>query len=281
MKNFRKVLALVLVVATLFSFTAMAGAVNIGEYEDWSKVSYAEAVDVLSAVGILNGYEDDTFKPTNTISREEMAKMIAVLANSGEDVSTLYASACTFADVATTKWSASYVAYCAKTGIVAGRSATTFDPAGKVTGLETAKMLLVVLGFDAEEQGYVGADWKVNVLRDAKTMSLLDGFAADYDVDAAITREEAAQMMMNALLAPCVVGVLSDGIVTVTNALIASWNWKAGISELFDISVRGTLKDAIKAGKWCLYGNVVISNDLLVDTLFKGLKKSTDRKSVV
>lgn len=277
MKNFRKVLALVLVVATLFSFTAMTSAANYGEYEDWSKVSYAEAVDVLSAVGILNGYEDDTFKPTNTISREEMAKMIAVLANAGDDVSTLYASASTFADVAKDRWSASYVAYCAKTGIVAGRSASTFDPTGKVTGLETAKMLLVVLGFDAKEQGYVGADWKVNVLRDAKVMGLTNNFAADYDIDVAITREEAAQMMLNALEAPCVVGILSDGIVTLTNALVTNWGKLDGnstIAKLAKITAYAKLKDAMDAGEWCLYGNVVISNDTLASTLYNGLKKA-------
>ena len=234
MKNFRKVLALVLVVATIFSFTAMASAAG---YKDAADVSstYAQAVDVLSAVGVLNGYEDGSFKPTSDISREEMAKMIAVLANAGDDVSKLYATACTFADVAKDRWSASYVAYCAKTGIVAGRSATTFDPYGKVTGLETAKMLLVVLGFSAEEQGYVGADWKINVLRDAKNVGLLNGFEAGYDVDAAITRQEAAHMMLNALMTKVVVGVLSENIIKVTNAVYKEWDG----ATLIDASKKG------------------------------------------
>ena len=274
MKNFRKVLALVLVVATLFSFTAMASAKT---YTDADKISYKEAVDVLSYVGILNGYEDDSFKPTQTITREEMAKMIAVLSNAGTDVSTLYASACTFADVAKDRWSASYVAYCAKTGVVAGRSASTFDPTAKVTGLETAKMLLVVLGFNAEKQGYVGADWKVNVLRDAKVMGLLEDFDAKYDVEAAITREEAAQMMLNALEAPCVVGFLSNNSVTITNALVfggvSLLPNKGELADLFDIATYAKLKDALKAGKWSLYGNVIISDDLLAEKLF-GLKKT-------
>lgn len=256
MKNFRKVLALVLVVATIFSFTAMASAAG---YKDAADVSstYAQAVDVLSAVGVLNGYEDGTFKPTSDISREEMAKMIAVLANAGDDVSKLYATACTFADVAKDRWSASYVAYCAKTGIVAGRSATTFDPYGKVTGLETAKMLLVVLGFSAEEQGYVGADWKINVLRDAKNIGLLNGFEAGYDVDAAISRQEAAHMMLNALLTKVVVGVLSDNIIKVTNAVYKEWQ---GV----------TLIDANKKGLVNLYGNVVVSSTTLWEALYGG-----------
>lgn len=256
MKNFRKVLALVLVVATIFSFTAMASAAG---YKDAADVSstYAQAVDVLSAVGVLNGYEDGTFKPTSDISREEMAKMIAVLANAGDDVSKLYATACTFADVAKDRWSASYVAYCAKTGIVAGRSATTFDPYGKVTGLETAKMLLVVLGFSAEEQGYVGADWKINVLRDAKNVGLLNGFEAGYDVDVAITRQEAAHMMLNALMTKVVVGVLSDNIIKVTNAVYKEWDG-------------ATLIDANKKGLVKLYGNVVVSSTTLWEALYGG-----------
>ena len=256
MKNFRKVLALVLVVATIFSFTAMASAAG---YKDAADVSstYAQAVDVLSAVGVLNGYEDGSFKPTSDISREEMAKMIAVLANAGDDVSKLYATACTFADVAKDRWSASYVAYCAKTGIVAGRSATTFDPYGKVTGLETAKMLLVVLGFSAEEQGYVGADWKINVLRDAKNVGLLNGFEAGYDVDAAITRQEAAHMMLNALMTKVVVGVLSENIIKVTNAVYKEWDG-------------ATLIDASKKGLVNLYGNVVVSSTTLWEALYGG-----------
>ena len=218
MKNFRKVLALILVVATLFSFVAMVSAKDADDYSDYDKVNYAEAVDVLSAIGILDGYPDGTFRPTNTIKRSEMAKMIAVLSNAGDDVSDLYASACTFAD-AKNDWAASYIAYCAQTGIVSGRNATTFDPNGKVTGIETAKMLLCVLGFDAATQGYVGTNWKTNILRDAKDHGLLNGFAADYDPDKAITREEAAQMMLNALQANIVIGTISENLVKITNTI--------------------------------------------------------------
>ena len=255
MKNFRKVLALVLVVATLFSFAAMASAAT---YKDADKVSYKEAVDVLSALNILNGYpEDGTFRPTNSITREEMAKMIATLANAGDDVSKLYANTCEFADVAKDRWSASYVAYCNKTGIVAGRSATTFDPLGKVTGLETAKMLLVTLGFDAKVQGYIGADWKINVLRDAKNFGLLDNFAKGYNPDAAITREEAANMMLNTLKANVVVGVLSENIVKVTNALYNDYKTV-------------TLPDAQKYGWTVMYKNVIVANHTLFEGLYGG-----------
>ena len=57
MKNFRKVLALVLVVATLFSFAAMASAKTLADYEDATDVNYDVAVDVLSTLEILDGYK--------------------------------------------------------------------------------------------------------------------------------------------------------------------------------------------------------------------------------
>ena len=265
MKNFRKVLALILVVATLFSFVAMVSAKDADDYSDYDKVSYAEAVDVLSAIGILDGYPDGTFRPTNTIKRSEMAKMIAVLSNAGDDVSDLYASACTFAD-AKNDWAASYIAYCAQTGIVAGRNATTFDPNGKVTGIETAKMLLCVLGFDAATQGYVGTNWKTNILRDAKDHGLLNGFAADYDPDKAITREEAAQMMLNALQANIVIGTISENLVKITNTLY------------FDrFGGHVSIPDAENEGWIVITRQNVVISPFPLGTIYKGLTLTADQ----
>ena len=80
------------------------------------------------------------------------------------------------------------------------------------------KMLLCVLGYDAKLQGYVGANWQVNVMRDAVKMGLTAGLK-DFDPYKAATRDEAAQMMFNALKANMVVGYISENIVKVTNSL--------------------------------------------------------------
>lgn len=215
MKNFRKVLALILVVATLFSFVAMASAKTADEYKDYADVKYTEAVDVLTAIGITEGYSG-SFHPNDPIGRDEVAAMVARLRNGGTLDADLYVGAGNvFADVKG-QWSEGYVTYCANLGIVAGRNATTFDPEGKVTGTEVLKMLLCVLGFDAKEQGYTGANWQVNVVRDAKKAGLLiDGV----DVYAAATRDEVAQYFLNALNAKMVVGYLGEGIVKMTNSI--------------------------------------------------------------
>jgi len=268
MKNFRKVLALVLVVATLLSFATMASAV---EYVDQADINYEAAVDVLSAIGILNGYktgDEYTFKPGDDIEREEAAKMIAVLSNAGTDVGDLYASACTFAD-AKDSWAASYIAYCAQTGIIAGHNANTFAPNDSITGYQLAKMLLVTLGFNPEYQGYVGTNWKVNVLRDAKNFGLLDGFNAAYNIAAAITREEAALMMFNTLKAPLVIGTVSENIVTISNALYFD-------AEVDFVKPTLTLTDALKNGWVLVYDNVIIAGDTPLASIYKGLRVETE-----
>ena len=75
MKNFRKVLALILVVATLFSFVAMASAKTAADYSDAADIKYVEAVDVLSAIGITEGY-DGAFHANDPIDRDEVAAIL-------------------------------------------------------------------------------------------------------------------------------------------------------------------------------------------------------------
>ena len=121
MKNFKKVLALVLALATLLSFATVAGAkVDTTEiYADAKDVKYVEAVDVLTAIGVLNG-KGASFKPNDTLKRSEAAKIIAMFDNGDTDISSLYNPANTFVDVAKDYWAVSYIAYCAKQGIISG-----------------------------------------------------------------------------------------------------------------------------------------------------------------
>ena len=252
MKNFRKVLALVLVVATLLSFATMASA----DYKDQASIDakYELAVDVLSGFGIISGDDKGNFRPNDEIDRDEVAKMVAVLCNGGEDIEAYYADACTFADTKNT-WAAGYVAYCYHTGIIDGRNATTFDPNASITGYEVAKMLLCVLGFDADEQGYVGKDWKVNVLRDARNFGLLDDLDKSFNLKNNIKRQEVAQMILTALEKPVGVGVLSDNIVKITNAVYG---------DIYDGTII-SIKD-LGIGEFSIfYGNVVVSNDCLLE----------------
>ena len=81
-------------------------------------------------------------------------------------------------------------------------------------------MVLVVLGYDQNKEGLVGSSWAVNTLELAKAKKLLAGLGKDFDANAALTRDQAAQIMLNALKAEKVVYGQ-----TITNL---TWNAKTG-----------------------------------------------------
>lgn len=219
MKNFKKVLALVLAIATLLSFATVASA-KTADFADAKDVKNVEAVDVLSYINVLEGYPaDKSFKPAKNITREEAAKIIAIFANKSTDISSLYTSANPFADMKG-RWGESYVAYGYRAGIIAGKNATSFVPKANVKGTEFLKMVLVVLGYDQNKEGLVGSSWAVNTLELAKVKGLLKGLGKSFDANAALTRDEAAQIMLNALKAEKVVYGQ-----TITNL---TWNAKTG-----------------------------------------------------
>lgn len=198
MKNFKKVLALVLVLASLLGLATMAGAAT--EYKDADKINadYTEAIKVLDLIETMQGYPDGNFKPTATITREEAAKVIAIFDNKDADISTYYTSINPFTDEKG-RWGESYVGYGYRAGIIAGMNATTYAPTSNVTGTQFLKMALVTLGYDQEKEGFVGTSWAVNVLALAKKIGLIDNLADGWKPEHDLTREEAAQILLNAL----------------------------------------------------------------------------------
>lgn len=202
MKNFKKVLALVLVLATLLGLATMASAT---EYKDADKIdgSYDEAVKVLDLIETMQGYPNGEFRPTANITREEAAKLIAIFDNKDSKISTYYTSINPFADEKG-RWGESYVGYGYRAGIIAGMNATTFAPTANVTGTQFLKMALVTLGYDQEKEGFVGSSWAVNVLALARRVKLIDGLNDGWKPEADLTRQEAAQILLNTLNASTV-----------------------------------------------------------------------------
>ena len=197
MKNLKKILALVLAFAC--AFTMFAGAA----FTDQADIKVEnEVVDTLIELGVINGYTDGSFKPNDTVTRAEMAKMIYVLRTGNSDASAYNNDKTSFTDV-NGHWAAGFIKYCQSVGIIAGQSATKFAPDQTVTAQEAAKMLLVTLGYDANKAGLVGINWasKTNALADEN--GLLD------DVNTSFTgpcpRQYAAQLIYNAIDTPTVV----------------------------------------------------------------------------
>ena len=161
-----------------------------------------EVVDTLVQLGVINGYTDGSFKPNDTVTRAEMAKMIYVLRTGNSDASAYNNDKTTFTDIKG-HWAAGYIKYCQSLGIIAGVSATQFKPDANVTAQEAAKMLLVTLGYNADKAGLVGINWA------SKTNALADENGLLEDVNTSFTgpcpRQYAAQLIYNAIDTPTVV----------------------------------------------------------------------------
>ena len=196
----KKVLSLVLCVAMLLSVMVVgAGAA----FSDQSKIKNTEAVDACTALNIIGGYPDGSFKPEGNITRAEVTKMICVALNGGKNPAVSTNTTPTFSDVrnnANAAWAEGYIESCAAQGIVSGVGGGKFAPAGNVTGTQLAKMLLVALGYKADIEGFTGSAWATNVNIRATQKGLYKDLEK-MDTNAAITRDNAAQMVWNALQA--------------------------------------------------------------------------------
>ena len=197
MKTLKKSLCLVLALVMVLGFGAISASADL-DYEDTKDITYAEAVDVMSGIGVLEGYEDGTFLPTKEVSREEAAKIIAYLmVGSSSEADALSTTADPFEDVSKDRWSAGYIAYLVQKGVINGVGEGKFDPTGKVTGLQFAKMLLTALGYGVNSE-YVGETWAINVAKDALQYGIFtDNLGGANNTPA--TREECALYAFNTL----------------------------------------------------------------------------------
>ena len=198
----KKFLSLVLaLVMTMSLVTVSAGA---KDFTDASKIAYDEAVDVMSAVKVIDGYTDGSFNPSATLTRGAAAKIICNLILGPTTASALVADAAPYKDVPTNHTFAGYIAYCQKTGIISGYADGTFKPANSLTGYAFMKMLLGALGYKADQEGYTGANWSINVAKRALNIGLADDLVGDFNGVKAVNREEACLYAFNTLKATMV-----------------------------------------------------------------------------
>lgn len=197
MRTLKKVLALSLVFA--MAFTMMAGAA----FKDQDKIdsSLTNDIQLLTALGVFQGDENGNFNPTDNVKRSEAAKMIYVLKNNGvDDGAVAFQGVSKYSDVPVGHWAEGYINYCTNLGYMGGwkeNGVQKFDPNGNVTGVELMKMLLCMIGYKADVQGYTGNGWQTNVLVDAATSGLSTNFIPS--VYGATPRQWTARLMTNAI----------------------------------------------------------------------------------
>ena len=233
----KKFLSLVLaLVMTMSLVTVSAGA---KDFTDSTKIQYTEAVDVMSAVKVIDGYTDGSFNPSATLTRGAAAKIICNLILGPTTASALVADAAPYKDVPTNHTFAGYIAYCQKKGIISGYADGTFKPANSLTGYAFMKMLLGALGYKAEQEGYTGPNWSIQVAKRALNIGLDDDLVGEFNGVKAVNREEACLYAFNTLKAT-MVEYDKNSTVTVGNITIKE---QSDAKEMANTAKTETIKD--------------------------------------
>ena len=196
-----RVLAVLLVAVAAINLSVAAA-----EFTDAGDIQQVEAVETLVELGVLNGKEDGSFDPQGPVTRAEMCKIVTALLNGGkiprfEDPDhprTIFA----YPDISG-HWARYLIDYCHALEIISGRPNGNFDPDGTVTGREAAKMLLVTLGYSADQEGYTGTNWASAVDQRAEALGLYKGQDLE-TLDEPLDREDTAFMVYQALQAEMV-----------------------------------------------------------------------------
>ena len=235
----KKFLSLVLaLIMTMSLVTISAGA---KDFADDEKITYDEAVAVISTIGVVDGYADGSFNPQGSLTRGAAAKIICNMILGPTTAAELHADTAPYKDVPTNHTFAGYIAYCAKEGIISGYADGTFRPAGTLTGYAFMKMLLGALGYDAAIEGYTGANWSINVAKQALNVGLNKSLEGDFNGIKAVNREEAALYAFNTLKSDLVeydttISTTINGqTVTIGNSIAKAQKWNNSATRINNI----------------------------------------------
>ena len=192
----KRIVSLVLALSMVLSLftTAFAGT----SLKDVEGTKYEAAVSALVELGIVNGYEDDTYRAEKVVTRAEMAKLL-VIASGLEAAADLNKGATRFTDVAANHWATGYINVATEYGYVNGYPDGSFAPDATVTYAEAVTMAIRVLGYKSvvESKG----TWPTNYIAKASELKALKDVDYKTYSDGA-TRGNVAILVWNVLRAP-------------------------------------------------------------------------------
>ncbi|MCI9155801.1 MAG: InlB B-repeat-containing protein, partial [Lawsonibacter sp.] len=131
------------------------------------------------------------FNPDDYVTREQMAVIMSKLLNLDYNY---YQGTNPFSDVPA--WAAPYVAACAANGITSGIGGGMYGAGQNVNAVQAALMMLKALGYFQYQQDF-GDSYVLATVKQATEVGLFDYI--DSNAQSSLTRNEVAQMALNAL----------------------------------------------------------------------------------
>jgi hypothetical protein len=132
---------IILMIALILALSA--GSAYAVEFSDIRDTKYEEAVEFLSAYGIINGYPDGTFRPDQPITRGEVSKIATYMLGYGDFAKNMESN---YTDMEG-HWATRYVDIANAFDIVQGYLNGTFGPDNNITYSEAVTMVVRTLGY--------------------------------------------------------------------------------------------------------------------------------------
>lgn len=188
----------ILFICTIFVL-CIGGIVNAAtSFSDVKNTNYAEAVENLVSLKIVNGFEDNTFKPKNNVTRAQLSKMLVISMGMEDEVAIASKKFLDFKDVLSNYWGYGYIKVASDKKIVNGYTDGKFKPDGTVTYAEATAMVVRALGYE-DVVKKLSLTWPNNYMSYANDeLKLFAGIKAFKANDPA-TRGDIALLIWNAL----------------------------------------------------------------------------------
>lgn len=150
-------------------------------------------VNLLADKGVMDGYDDGSFKPDSTVTRAEAAAVMCRLFRLEP------ADGCEFSDVPVGHWAAGYIGAFSELGIMDGYSDGTFRPDQTISYDELFKVSVLMVGYSDD---YYFMPTYYSYPSGTTTTAMDIGFAdglGDIKTDSAITRADLSVILCNLL----------------------------------------------------------------------------------
>ncbi|MBO4264522.1 MAG: S-layer homology domain-containing protein [Clostridia bacterium] len=215
MRNFKKFLALALTMLMLLGAVITTSA-QAPVLADAATSDYAWAIQALQAIGIVSGGSDGNYNPDGNLTRWQMTVFASKLVSgiTDNDVWTKSKNETTFKDITDDEGQcAGAINYAFAHGLIKGinEEQTLFNPNGNITVQDAITLLVRALGYGFDVAGNPLLTYPEGYINAGADLHLEDNlFFVNYK--RAITRGEMAQLVYNALFAPCINSAIYSAI---------------------------------------------------------------------
>lgn len=240
---------------------------HVYAYSDMTDSPFAPETDKLSTYGIVNGYEDGSFRPENKITRAETAKMLAAAMGYGQhNMSYIDDRLDNFSDFTENHWAYEYVVWLNNTveNLFEGFGDGSFRPDDNITVAQISKMAIQAHG----NGGYINyvdnsLGYPYSYINTGVEYGFLNGIDIS-DSDREITRAEAAKIISNTIEIP-MTDELGYSDIDDNNEIF----WHT-IRVTFDGNNRFpfmSFETCLQSGNWISDGKYITANPLKEDNI--------------